>query len=235
MAAQATLHLLSGGAAQGLVGALQAGFLDSHGVNVSGGFGAVGAMKDRLLAGEPCDVLILTEALIAQLTASGHVVAGSARPLGGVKTGMAVKSGEALPDVKDPAALRAALRASRGVYFPDPVKATAGIHFMKVLKDLGIDGELADRLHAYPNGATAMGAMARADQSGLIGCTQMTEILYTPGVTWVAPLPSEYELATVYVAARCTQAQQASVADAFIALLSGPGARTARQQAGFEV
>ncbi len=42
------------------------------------------------------------------------------------------------------------LLVARGIYFPDPVKATAGIHFMSVLKRLGIDAELASRLQPFP-------------------------------------------------------------------------------------
>lgn len=234
MTTNQTLHLLSGGAAQGLVGALEPQFLSQGGCAIVGGFGAVGAMKDRLLGGEPCDVVILTEALISQLVASGHVVEGSARALGVVKTGIAVKVGEPLANVGDPAALKAALLAATGVYFPDAIKSTAGIHFMKVLKELGIDVALGDRLRTFPNGATAMGAMAQAPQVGLIGCTQMTEILHTPGVTWVGPLPAEFELATVYTAAVCARSAYPAMAGALVELLSCAGSGTLRQTAGFE-
>ena len=59
-----TLRILSGGAAQGLVGRLQPAFEKEHGCRIEGSFGAVGAMKDKLLGGAPCDLLILTQALI---------------------------------------------------------------------------------------------------------------------------------------------------------------------------
>jgi molybdate transport system substrate-binding protein len=190
-------------------------------------------MRDQLLAGAPCDVLILTAALIAQLESSGHVVAGSARALGTVKTGVAVKTGEAMPPVGTPDELKAALRAATGIYFPDPVKATAGIHFMNVLKQLGIDTEVASRLRPFPNGATAMAAMAATSEPGLIGCTQVTEILYTPGVQLVAPLPMAFELATVYTAAVSSTAANPLAAAALIALLAGAEAAPARLSGGF--
>lgn len=155
-----TLHLLSGGAAQGLVGTLAADFFKQTGCQIDGRFGAVGTMKDGLLAGAACDVIVLTQALIEQLTTAGHVVAGSNLALGVVKTGVAVKEGESPLDVSTPQALKAALLGAAGIYFPDPIKATAGIHVMKVLKALGIDEELAGRLRPFPNGATAMRAMS---------------------------------------------------------------------------
>jgi molybdate transport system substrate-binding protein len=228
------LHLLSGGAAFGLVSKLEGPFAADTGCTLAGTYNAVGAMRDQLLAGAPCDVIILTAALIAQLEASGHVAAGSARTLGTVKTGVAVKTGEVASRVDTPDELRAALLNARGIYFPDPVKATAGIHFMNVLKQLGIDGEVAGRLRPFPNGATAMAAMAASGEPGLIGCTQVTEILYTPGVQLVAPLPREFELATVYTAAVSSRADSPQAAAALIDLISSPAAAPVRRAGGFE-
>ncbi len=229
-----TLHLLSGGAAQALVTRLQARFLTLQGDTIEATFGAVGMMKDKLLAGAPCDVLILTDALIAQLTTSGQVVAGTERALGVVKTGIAVKTGETRPTVTTRDELKAALRAASGIYFPDAVKSTAGIHFMNVLKQLGLDEELADRLRTYPNGAAAMTAMAQSTETGLLGCTQDTEILYIEGVELIADLPTEFELATVYTAAVCTGAKAPESAAELIGLLAGAEAAGLRVGCGFE-
>ena len=229
-----SLHILSGGAAQGLVAQLRGTFFSEAGRGIEGSFGAVGAMRDKLLAGAPCDVLILTQALIEQLSAEGHVALGSARALGRVRTGIAVKSGEPKLSVATAAQLKAALRAASAVYFPDPPKATAGIHFMNVLKQLGLDHELAPRLRAFPNGNAAMQAMAQCGERGVIGCTQITEILYTQGVEFVAPLPKDFELATVYVAAVAAKAEQPQAAALLVDLLSGPGAAELRKAGGFE-
>lgn len=230
-----TLNILSGGAAQGLVGQLRDVFAASHGATIEGSFGAVGMMKDKLLSGAPCDVVILTAALIQELESQGHVVAGSAAPLGVVRTGVAVKAGQPMPPIDSPAALKALLRKASGIYFPDPVKATAGIHFMKVLQTLGLDQELADRLRPYPNGATAMREMAQASGDDLVGSTQVTEILYTPGVALVGVLPKEFELATVYTAAVCSRAADPAAAAALIALLTADASAALRDSGGFEV
>ena len=230
-----SLHILSGGAAQGLVTRLSERFKAEQQCDIAGTFGAVGMMKDSLLSGTPCDVLILTDTLIAQLTASGQLIAGSAKNIGVVKTGVAVKTGEKAVDVSSPTALKATLQAARGIYFPDPIKATAGIHVMKVLKALGLDVELADRLRPYPNGAAAMKAMADTNESGLLGCTQATEIIFTPGVDLIAPLPKAFELATTYTAALCTHSGLSSKASAFIDLMVGADIAALRRDCGFEV
>jgi len=229
-----TLRVLSGGAAQGLVRALEEDFRGDSGASVQGTFGAVGAMRAKLLAGEPCDAVILTAALIAELEREGRVVPGTSAPLGRVRTGVAVRAGEVLPDIADGPALRDTLLGATGIYFPDPELATAGVHFVKVLRTLGILDAVAPRLHPYPNGATALRELANSTEPGQVGCTQITEIKYTAGVDLVGPLPAEFELSTVYTVAVCTGARDPELARRFARLLSDPAARPLRESAGFE-
>ena len=227
------IHLLSGGAAQGLVNDLKPSIEVATSTMMSSTFGAVGLMKQRLIEGAPCDVVILTAALIEQLTASGHVLAGSARHLGPVKTGVAVKSGSPWPQLETAEQLKAAMLAATGIYFPDPQLATAGIHFMKVLNGLGIADTVASKLRPYPNGNTAMNAMAACDDPQAIGCTQVTEILITAGVDLVANLPIEFELATTYTAGVRSTSTCAQQAQAMIDILTSPEHANLRAQGGF--
>jgi molybdate transport system substrate-binding protein len=228
-----TLNLLCAGAVQGLVRLLQPRFSDETGAVLNATFGAVGAMKEALAAGAPCDVMIVTDAMVVELQASGALSLKPPAPLGRVRTGVAVRSGEPPPDIATPAALTASLRAARAVYFPDPQRSTAGIHFASVLERLGLSEELAPRVHTFPNGATAMRELADIG-IGAIGCTQITEIMYTPGITLVGPLPDEFELATVYTAAVALRAAQPVLAQRFIDLLAGPATRLLRAEGGFE-
>ena len=227
------LRLMSGGAAQGLVAALRERFEQDHGCRLSGQFGAVGLMRDRLLAGEPSDLMILSQALIEALTRDGHLVPGSAQALGVVKTGVAVLPGAARPPLHTPEQLHTLLLNATAVYCPDPEKATAGIHFVKVLDQLGLRDTLADRLHPYPNGATAMREMAAQAREGAVGCTQVTEILYTPGVSLLDVLPESLGLSTVYTAAVCSRAAEPDLARQLIAILAGDDAAALRREGGF--
>jgi len=228
------LRILSAGAARGLVKAMEPTLVAETGTAVEETFGAVGAMRERFLAGEPCDVIVLTAALIDDLAAGGHVLPDTVAPLGRVGTGVAVRAGEPLPDIADGAALAGALRAATGILFPDPARATAGIHFANVLKRLGVYAEVEARLATFPNGATAMRELARAARPGLLGCTQITEIKYTPGVTLVGPLPGDYALSTVYSVAVCTRAMQPQIAELFAEMLAGPPSQGLREAGGFE-
>ena len=224
-------RLFSAGAAQALVREFAATFFGTSGNALDATFGAVGAIAERLAAGETPDLIILTRAMIDRLVAEGRVRADSVADLGVVQTGVAVRNADPTPEVADAAALTTALLTAEGIYFPDPVKATAGIHFAGVIDRLGIRDKVEGSFRTFPNGATAMRELAQARGGVLIGVTQVTEILYTPGVRLVSLLPPELGLATTYTIGAFTGAPE--VALRFARELAGPALRDAREQAGF--
>ena len=209
-----TLRLLAGGAVQPLVDKARDGF------EIDGTFSAVGAMRDKLLAGEPADVVILSRTLVEGLAKSGHVVASSKIDVARVATAVAVRSGDPLPAIGDKAELAAALEAADEIHFPDPAQATAGIHFATVIRELRIWERVEGRLKRAPNGNTAMRALAASTARRPIGCTQETEIRATPGLALVGPLPPGCDLTTVYTAAVTTTARVPAEAARFIAALA---------------
>jgi molybdate transport system substrate-binding protein len=236
-AAPCALQLLSAGAAKGVVQALAASFEREAGATLDATFDAAGTIRDRFLAGAPCDVLILPAAMLDALAAQEKVEPDSIAPLGGVPTGIAVPAGEPAPAIVGVDGLREVMAGASALYCPDTERATAGIHFVGVLKKLGIHERVAAKLKPYANGATAMAAMAGAEpvgHSGAIGCTQVTEILYTPGVTLVAKLPDEVGLTTVYSVAVSRGAGDAVRARHFASMLTGEGSRELRRAGGFE-
>lgn len=228
-----TLRVFGGGAANGLVEEVRPAFEAATGLTIDGVFSAVGAMRARIVAGEPADVVILTRALIADLARGGHVDGKSAADVGTVDTAVAVRSGDAVPPLCDAAMLRAALLAADAIHFPDPQQATAGIHFAKVLRDLGIWDAVTDRLRTAPNGATAMRALAASKSRCPIGCTQATEIIATPGIVLAGPLPAGCALATLYTAASGVGTQVPAEAARLVALLTGEAGRASRRRLGF--
>jgi molybdate transport system substrate-binding protein len=228
------LNLLSGGAAKGLVAAIQPAFTMATGCELRATFSAVGAMRDRLLAGEPCDVVILTAALVDALAQDGHIVARTVAPLGAVPTGVAARKGDAHPEIANENALRQSVLAASGIYVPDIERSTAGMHVISVLRRLGIDRDVAARMRVWPNGATAMLELARTTEPHPIGITQVSEIITIPGVEWVGVLPRGLELATVYAAAVCTKTREPDLARRFAHLLAGSAAGAARASAGFQ-
>ena len=228
-----TLRILSGGAAHGLVESVRAAFTANCNCMIDGTFSAVGAMKAKLLAGEPADLMILSRPLIEDLAKSGHVDPGSVTDIGAVATAVAVRQGDPPPALDTADALRSALQAADEIHFPDPDQATAGIHFASVMRKLGLWDALANRRRPAANGATAMRALAVSQARQPIGCTQATEILSTPGIVLAANLPPGCDLATTYTCAVTSRAALVHESATLIRLLTADAARDARRQLGF--
>lgn len=210
------MRLVSAGAAQALV-TRQA---QARGIEVEGTFGAVGAMLEKYLATAACDLVILTRKQIDELAAKGRVDRATVVDLGSVPTSIAVCDRDVSPDISDADALTTALLSADAIYFPDPAKATAGIHFHHVLERLGILDRVKGRVRNFPNGAATMRAMADAEGQP-IGCTQSTEIRATPGVRLVGPLPQGLDLVTVYSGAVDVRAADRNATGRFLKGLAG--------------
>ncbi len=228
-----SLKILSGGAAQGLVARLAPAFREQTGLDIEGEFGAVGAMAGKLRSGWPADIVVLTAALIADLADENLVTRASISDIGRVETAIAVRSGDPLASVHDAASLREVLLGADAIFVPDTQASTAGIHVAKVLHQLSIADEVADRLRIYPNGATAMRHLAETDAVRPVGCTQATEILNTKGVKLSGSLPKGCDLSTVYTAAVATGAPQPRQAQILIDILTDANQRDLRTGAGF--
>jgi len=240
------LRIISAGAAKGLINDLQDPFsrtVPHIQPSFDNSFGAVGAMKDIFKAEslEPLAdklagvVMISSESILLDLIKEGLLDAASYTPIGWVSTAVARLEGDdsivAMPRQED---LQHALMHAPVIYAPDTEKSTAGIHFKKVLTALELWAPLKDRVQNFPNGAAAMGQMAKDQIKGALGCTQVTEINYTPGVEVISLLPKQFELNTLYSAACALRGHQIALARDFIRFLCGDSpAKEARHSGGF--
>jgi molybdate transport system substrate-binding protein len=227
--------VLSGGAAAGVVKGIQADFETTYGCQIDGTFSAVGAMRDLVVKGNPCDLVILSKSLVQELVSSGHVIESSVRSLGIVPTGIAIPSSRKtpFPKIETVEDLIMAFRSASALYFPDMQKSTAGIHFMKVMQQLGLDQELASRFKTFPNGATAMSEMANDLNTNVLGGTQTTEINICPGVELIGLLPPPLELNTDYTLAICKNSQNPELTLKLANILVGQASLALRQKIGY--
>ena len=227
------LTLLGAGAAQSFVGAVAVRFEADAGCTVGGEFGPVGALAAKLRAGAAPDVVIVSAAATAELIREGHLFEGTDTPLGTVHTALAVRGADAMPAIGDAADLKAALLRAGAIFAPDPVKATAGIHFAAVIDRLEIRDAVQARLRTFPNGEGAARALAAAPEPNAIACAQATEIMAMPGIGLVGPLPEGFGLATVYAVAVCARTGHEALARAFASFLTSAARGDERQRAGF--
>jgi molybdate transport system substrate-binding protein len=161
--------------------------------SIDGSYGAVSGYRDKYLAGDYADILILSRALIHGLVDAGEVASADLHDIGAVRTAVAVRNGDKQPDISDADKLKVARSAASDIYSPDLKLSSAGIHFAKVLRACGILDD-DPHLQLHPNGASAMRAMAAQQGGNPIGSTQITEILLVDGVESMGMLPGEFEL-----------------------------------------
>jgi molybdate transport system substrate-binding protein len=219
----AEVRVLSGGAVKAALTDLAETWGRETGNRVTITYATTGASLQKLEAGEPADVVILATEAIDQLAAQGTVNAGTKADVARVGIGVAVREGAPTPDISTPEAVKQTMLATRSVAYMDPTKGgTSGIHFTKVLEEMGIAAAVKSKAVLVDTGfAAERVAKGEAD----IVVHQISEILPVKGVTLVGPLPRAIQKVTVYAAAVTAKSEVQDAAKAFIAFLTAPAAR----------
>ena len=210
-------------------------FRGDTGSEVVADFGAVGAMKAKVTAGEKVDVVILTNTMIDELISAGLVEGGSRFDLGKVGTGVAVRTGTRVPDVSNADELKMSLRAASRIVCPDPAVATAGKIVMSLMEKLAVLDDVGSRLQFFPNGYAAMNWLAQSEGQREVGITQITEILPNKGVAYAGPLPEQFQMKAVYSAALASKSLEPALARDFVGRFTAPSARSMLAEAGYEL
>ena len=191
----ADLRIWSAGAVKPALEELAPAFQKSTGIPLDVQYAPVGVLMRRLAEGNAPDVLILSVDVVKEVEDKGWVPAGSASALGSVGVGVAVKQGDAMPDVSTPDALRKALLAAKSVTYMDPQKGTSGKHFAAVLEQLGIAEQIRPKTTLGDVGYV-LEPVARGEIE--LGVQQITEILPVKGAVLVGPLPASLQKVTTY-------------------------------------
>ena len=204
------------------------------GLSLEYSFGAVGALRDRVLAGEPADVMVVTPAIIATLDAQQLVRADSRVDLGQIGGGIAVRVGDPLPAISTPDELEQALLDADEVYYADPSVATAGAALMRVVDLLGIGDVVRAKGHIASGGKAAMQDMTRSTATRVLGATQISEIKSVPASILVGPYPAPLQVKTTYSAIILERTERVDDATKLIEFFSGRDFQARLAQSGFE-
>jgi molybdate transport system substrate-binding protein len=231
---QAPLRLLAAGATEASVREEIGIFEAQHGLTVEYSFGAVGALRDKVLAGEPADVVIVTPAIITMLEAQQLVRAGSRVDLGRIGGGLAVKAGTAAPAIATAEQLKQALLDADEVHYADPATATAGAALMRIVDSLGIGDQVRMKGKIASGGKEAMQNMSRSTAQRAIGATQISEILSVPEVKLVGEYPAELQVKTTYSAIIPARSERLDDAQKLVEFFVGPDFQARLGRSGFE-
>jgi molybdate transport system substrate-binding protein len=232
--ASAPLKLLAAGATEAAMRDQIGAFQTQTGLSVDITFGAVGALRDQVVAGAAADVVIVTPAIITTLDAQQRVHAGSRVDLGRIGGGVAVKAGTAAPAIATAEQLKQTLLDADEIYYADPATATAGAALMKVVDALGIGDQVRSKGHTAPGGKDAMRSLARSTAAHPIGVTQVSEILSVPEVTLVGEYPGTLQVKTTYSAIILERSARLEDARKLVQFLIGPAFQARLARSGFE-
>jgi molybdate transport system substrate-binding protein len=215
------------------VRALAADFTRDTGSELDLGFGTVGALQERLAAGESADVLILGAPAIAKMEQSGAVVAGSCTPIARTSIGIAVRAGAPAPDISTAERFRQVMLDARVIALSDAaVGGSAGTYLVGLWERMGIAGEIACKAMPQKSGAEVAARVAEGKAD--LGLTLIAEIVTVKGARVIGKLPPPYGNDTTYAAGISAGCRDRKAAAAFIASLVRPAARDAWTAAGFE-
>ena len=183
----------------------------------------------KIEAGAVADLVITAPADIEKLIKDGKVAAGSSVNLVQSGVGVAVRAGAPKPYISTPAAFKQALLNAKSVGIS---QGPSGVYLMTVLEKLGISDQVKAKAVITPLGVR-VGPMIASGKVE-IGVQQFTELLATPGIDLVGPLPGPLQTKIGYASARPLTAKQPQAAAAFVKFLSSDAALPAMKKMHLE-
>jgi molybdate transport system substrate-binding protein len=226
------VKVFSAGAVRAIVTDLAEQFRQETGHTVTFSFGTAGQTRQKLLSGEPVDVVILTDAGIDDMIKQGALAAGSREDLARTGMGVGVREGAPKPDIATSEAFKATLLNAKSLVYVDPAQgATSGVHFKSVLERLGIADVVKGKTQLVSGGYPA--EKVASGEAELV-VHQISEIVPVKGVVLVGPLPPDFQRVTVYSAGLATRSPSPAAAKAFIAFLTRPAFKPKFAAAGLD-
>lgn len=160
-------------------------------------FDTAGAAEKKFLADPNASFLITTKPRIEKAITSNLLKEGKAIHLVDTAAGIA-SSQLPKPTIRNGDELKLALLSAKKIAFSDPARgATVGLHFVKVIKDLGIENEVMAKAVIARDGVETMKLIL--NKSVDIGITQMSEVVQADRSTLVGPFPKDFALISSYV------------------------------------
>jgi molybdate transport system substrate-binding protein len=228
------IRILSAAAMQSAFPEITRGFEGASGHTLRISYATIGAITQRVLAGEAADVVIGSTLSMPALIQSGKIDPDSQLTVCRTGIGVVVPSGTPKPKIGSIEEFKHAVLAARVVVYADPVRGgAAGVHIGSVFKKLGIADQLKSQMTLAAGGDVTEVTLEQG--AGALGLTQISEIVGKPAAEFVGPLPEELQNETVFVAGTPTGVTPTPAVTTFLAFLKSPVAVAAIQARGMHV
>ncbi|MDN7716699.1 substrate-binding domain-containing protein [Burkholderia gladioli] len=188
--------------------------------------GGVDAAR-RVADGEAFDLVVLADAALAKLAASGHLDGAGRVAIARSEVAVAVRENAPHPAIDSGAAVREAVLRARSIgYSTGP----SGTHLEALFAQWGIAETIASRIVRARPGVPVAALIAAGEVE--LGFQQRSELLDQPGIAIVGPLPDEVQAVTVFAGAVGSLCTRREAAAAFLAFLASPQAAAAKLACG---
>jgi molybdate transport system substrate-binding protein len=185
--------------------------------------------KSQIESGD-FDVALFASPQIDDLIKQGKLAAGSKADIARTSIGVAVKSGAPKPDIKDEEAFKRTLLAAKSITYTK--QSQTGVYLTKQLERIGVADAIKDKLILQPGGAMTTPAVAKGEAE--LGIVLVSDILGTPGVDLVGPVPPSLQNYVMQTGGINATAKQPVAGAAFIKYLTSPAAGAVLKAKGLE-
>jgi molybdate transport system substrate-binding protein len=174
------------------------------------------AFARRANAGEPFDILISGSAPVDEWIKDGKIIAETRVDIARSGIGVEMRAGARKPDVSSVEAFKRALLEAKSIAY---LKVGSGVYVAGMLERLGI-AEAVKAKVTRPESDIVSELVAKGEVE--LGMVVITQILTTPGVELVGPLPPEIQSYITFTAGIGVNSKAPEAAGRLIKFLTGP-------------
>jgi molybdate transport system substrate-binding protein len=187
-----------------------------------------GEFSRRANAGEPFDVLISASAPVDEWIRNGTLIGETRIDIARSGIGVQVRSGARKPDISSVDAFKRALLDAKSIAF---LKVGSGIYLASLLERLGIADSVTPKV-TRPDSDIVSELVAKGEVE--LGIVVITQILTSPGVDLVGPLPPAIQSYITFSGGVSARTRHPDAARRLLAFLTGPAAVSVMKAQGME-
>jgi molybdate transport system substrate-binding protein len=193
-------------------------------------YGASPELAEKIEAGTPFDLVVLTPGFMDGLIKRGKVAAATRTPIARVGVAIAIKAGARKPDISTTAALKKTLLEATSISYG--TEGASGAYFAALIEKLGIAAALKPKFQLKTSGEAVAQAVARGEAE--LGVAPATEIIPVAGAEVLGTFPREIQDYVVLIGGIGAGARNAAAARELLAFVTAPAADAAVKKTGME-
>ena len=197
-----------------------------HNLNISTGLST--EFVRRANAGESFDVMINGAGPVDSWIKDGKIIAATRTSIARSGIGVEVRAGARKPDISSVKAFKRALLEAKSIAY---LRVGSGIYLAGLLERLGIADAIKSKV-TRPDSDLVSELVAKGEVE--LGMVVITQILTTPGVELVGPLPLEIQSYVVFTAGVSANSRVSDAAKQLMKFLTGPTATPVIRAQGME-